>query len=156
MHKTNAARILDKQGISYELKEYEVDEDDLSATSAAAKIGEGVNLVFKTLVLLGDKTGIIVAVIPGGAELNLKALAKVSNNKSVAMVHMKELLGITGYIRGGCSPIGMKKNYPTFIHESCRQYNFIYVSAGMRGLQLKIHPDDLVKSCRGMVCSIIL
>lgn len=156
MHKTNAARILDKQGISYELKEYEVDEDDLSATSAAAKIGEDVNHVFKTLVLRGDKAGIIVAVIPGEAELNLKALAKVSDNKSVAMVHVKELLGITGYIRGGCSPIGMKKNHPTFIHESCRQYNFIYVSAGMRGLQLKIHPDDLVKSCRGMVCSIIL
>lgn len=155
MHKTNAARMLDKQGISYELVEYEVDEDDLSATSVASKIGENIDQVFKTLVLRGDKTGIVVAVIPGEAELNLKATAKITGNKSVAMVHVKELLGLTGYIRGGCSPVGMKKAYPTYIHESCRQFDCIYISAGQRGLQLKINPDELAKSCRAVVCDLL-
>ena len=155
MHKTNAARMLDKQGISYELVEYEVDEDDLSATSVASKIGENIDQVFKTLVLRGDKTGIVVAVIPGEAELNLKVTAKITGNKSVAMVHVKELLGLTGYIRGGCSPVGMKKAYPTYIHESCRQFDFLYISAGQRGLQLKINPDELVKSCRAVVCDLL-
>jgi len=155
MHKTNAARMLDKQGISYELKEYEVDENDLSATSVASKIGENIDQVFKTLVLRGDKTGIVVAVIPGETELNLKTTAKITGNKSVAMVHVKELLGLTGYIRGGCSPVGMKKTYPTYIHESCRQFDFIYISAGQRGLQLKINPDELVKSCRAVVCNLL-
>jgi len=155
MHKTNAARMLDKQGISYELVEYEVDEDDLSATSVASKIGENIDQVFKTLVLRGDKTGIVVAVIPGEAELNLKVTAKITGNKSVAMVHVKELLGLTGYIRGGCSPVGMKKAYPTYIHESCRQFDCIYISAGQRGLQLKINPDELAKSCRAVVCNLL-
>jgi len=106
-------------------------------------------------VLRGDKTGIVVAVIPGEAELNLKATAKITGNKSVAMVHVKELLGLTGYIRGGCSPVGMKKAYPTYIHESCRQFGFIYISVGQRGLQLKINPDELAKSCRAVVCDLL-
>ncbi|MGM9773948.1 MAG: aminoacyl-tRNA deacylase, partial [Candidatus Egerieousia sp.] len=99
----------------------------------------------KTLVLKGDKTGFFVCVIPGDKEVNLKLAAKVSGNKSCDLIHVKELLPITGYIRGGCSPIGMKKPFPTFIHETCLEYSYIFVSAGMRGLQLKINPDDLVK-----------
>jgi len=146
MTKTNAARLLDKQGITYELIAYEVDESDLSATTVAAKLGQHIEQVFKTLVLRGDKTGIFVCVIPGGDELDLKLAAKASGNKSAAMVPMKDLFELTGYIRGGCSPLGMKKRYPVFIHESCVNFDFIFVSAGLRGLQLKIKPGDLIKS----------
>jgi len=141
--KTNAARLLDAKGIAYELAEYEVDENDLSATKLALKIGQNIEQIFKTLVLRGDKTGVFVAVIPGSSELDLKKAAKISGNKNCAMVHQKELLGLTGYIRGGCSPLGMKKPYPIFIDESCLLFNPIYISAGQRGLQLKINPEDL-------------
>jgi Cys-tRNA(Pro)/Cys-tRNA(Cys) deacylase len=143
--KTNAARILDSEGIKYELLAYEVDESDLSAVAVAEKLGQDVDQVFKTLVLRGDKTGIFVCIIPGAEEVDLKKAAHISGNKNAAMIPMKEILNITGYIRGGCSPIGMKKNYPTFIDECCFLYDFIYVSAGIRGLQLKITPDDLIK-----------
>lgn len=143
MQKTNAARLLDAAGISYELIPYEYSEDDLSAGKVAASLGEDVDLVFKTLVLRGDRNGIFVCVIPGDFEVDLKLAATISGNKSCAMVHVKELLPLTGYIRGGCSPIGMKKNYPTFIHESALLYDHIYISAGVRGLQLKISPSDL-------------
>ncbi len=143
MKKTNAARLLDAKGIAYELAEYEVDENDLSATKLALKIGQNIEQIFKTLVLRGDKTGVFVAVIPGSSELDLKKAAKISGNKNCAMVHQKELLGLTGYIRGGCSPLGMKKPYPIFIDESCLLFNPIYISAGQRGLQLKINPEDL-------------
>jgi Cys-tRNA(Pro)/Cys-tRNA(Cys) deacylase len=145
MTKTNAARILDTHNIKYELISYEVDENDLSAPTVAAKLGQDIDQVFKTLVLRGDKSGIIVAVILGAEELDLKKMAKASGNKSVEMVAMKELLELTGYIRGGCSPIGMKKKYPTFIHETCILFDFIFISAGIRGLQFQINPNDLVE-----------
>ena len=146
MTKTNAARILDSLGIKYELLAYEVDESDLSAIAVADKLKQDADQVFKTLVLNGDKTGIFVCIIPGAQELNLKKAAQLSGNKSAAMIPMKDILNVTGYIRGGCSPIGMKKIYPTFIDESCFLYDFIYVSAGLRGLQMKITPDDLIKA----------
>ncbi|MBN1184456.1 MAG: Cys-tRNA(Pro) deacylase [Bacteroidales bacterium] len=146
MTKTNAARILDRMGIKYELVSYEVDESDLSASAVAEKLGQNIDQVFKTLVSRGDKSGIFVCIIPGAEELDLKKAAQISGNKSAAMIPLKEILDITGYIRGGCSPIGMKKNYPTFLDDSCVLYDFIFVSAGIRGLQLKITPDDLIKA----------
>lgn len=142
--KTNVARLLDAAGIEYELIPYEFSEDDLSAQHVAAQLGEDIDTVFKTLVLRGDKTGCFVCVIPGDFEVDLKVAARISGNKSCAMLHMRELLPTTGYIRGGCSPIGMKKPFPTFIHESALLYEHIYVSAGVRGLQLRIAPGDLI------------
>lgn len=142
--KTNAARLLDSAGIAYELIPYSYSEDDLSAQSVAAELGEDIDVVFKTLVLRGDKNGLFVCVIPGDFEVDLKTAARLSGNKSCEMVHVKELLPLTGYIRGGCSPIGMKKQYPTFVHESALLYDYIYISAGQRGLQLKISPQDLI------------
>lgn len=142
--KTNAARLLDSAGIAYELIPYSYSEDDLSAQSVAAELGEDIDMVFKTLVLRGDKSGLFVCVIPGDFEVDLKTAARLSCNKSCEMVHVKELLPLTGYIRGGCSPIGMKKQYPTFVHESALLYDYIYISAGQRGLQLKISPQDLI------------
>jgi Cys-tRNA(Pro)/Cys-tRNA(Cys) deacylase len=154
MKKTNAARLLDAKGISYDLTEYEVDENDLSATTLAKKIGQDVEQIFKTLVLRGDKTGVFVCVIPGNAEVDLKKAAKVSGNKNCAMVQQKELLGLTGYIRGGCSPLGMKKPYSIFIHETCQLFDQIYISAGQRGLQLKLNPEDLIKMVDAEVCDV--
>jgi len=145
MKKTNASRILDKLKIPYEILEYEVDEQDLGAENAARKMGQSLKQVFKTLVIRGDRTGILVACIPGGVELNPKALASISGNKKIAMVHLKEIKSLTGYIRGGVSPLGMKKNYPTYIDESAFQFPFIIFSAGVRGLQLKVDPNDLLK-----------
>lgn len=141
--KTNAVRLLDKAKIKYELIPYEVDENDLAATHVAEQLGEDIRQVFKTLVLRGDKTGIFVCVIPGDAEVDLKKAAKISGNKSAAMIAMKELLPLTGYIRGGCSPIGMKKNFPTYMHESAQIFSSIYISAGVRGVQIKINPLEL-------------
>ena len=155
MKKTNAARILDAKSISYELIEYEVDETDLSATTLAKKIGEDIEQIFKTLVLRGDKTGVFVCVIPGNAEVDLKKAAKISGNKNCAMVHQKELLPLTGYIRGGCSPLGMKKPYPTYIHETCQLFDSIFVSAGQRGLQFKIKSGDLIKITGSVVCDLV-
>ena len=147
MKKSNASRILDKLKIPYEILEYEVDdEQDLSAENAAQKMGQPLKQVFKTLVIRGDRTGILVACIPGGAELNLKALASISGNKKVEMTHLKEIKSLTGYIRGGVSPLAMKKNYPTYIEESAFQFPFIIFSAGVRGLQLKANPHDLLKA----------
>ncbi len=144
MIKTNAARLLDAAGIRYELIPYEYTEEDLSAQHVAAELGEDIDQVFKTLVLRGDRTGCFVCVIPGDFEVDLKVAARISGNKSCEMLHLKELLPTTGYIRGGCSPIGMKKPFPTFIHESALLYDYIYISAGQRGLQLKLDPRDLV------------
>lgn len=144
MTKTNTARLLDQADIPYELIEYSFTEDDLSAQHVAAELGENIEQVFKTLVLRGDRNGCFVCVIPGNFEVDLKVAAKISGNKSCEMLHMKELLPTTGYIRGGCSPIGMKKTFPTFIHESALLYDYIYISAGQRGLQLKINPDRLI------------
>lgn len=143
--KTNAARLLDAAGIPYELIEYSYTEEDLSAQHVAAELGEDIDLVFKTLVLRGDRNGLFVCVIPGDFEVDLKLAAKISGNKSCEMIHVRELLPETGYIRGGCSPIGMKKPLPTFIHESALLYDYIYISAGQRGLQLKINPEKLME-----------
>ena len=152
INKTNAARLLDKAKISYELIPYEVDENDLSAVHVAASLGENIDQVFKTLVLHGDKTGYFVCVIPGDKEVNLKLAAKVSGNKSCDMIPMKELLSVTGYIRGACSPVGMKKHFSTYIHETCLEFPYIYVSAGQRGLQIKIDPKELINEVRAAVC----
>ena len=155
MKKTNAARLLDAKSIHYELIDYEVDESDLSAVTLARKIGQDVEQIFKTLVLRGDKTGVFVCVIPGNAEVDLKKAAEVSGNKNCAMVQQKELLPLTGYIRGGCSPIGMKKSFPTYIHETCILFDTIYVSAGQRGLQFRINPDDLIKATGAEVYDLV-
>lgn len=156
INKTNAARLLDKAKIKYELVPYEVDENDLAATHIATQLGEDIRQVFKTLVLKGDKTGYFVCVVPGDAEVDLKKAAKVSGNKKVDLIPMKELLPTTGYIRGGCSPVGMKKAFPTFFHSTCMDFGYIYVSAGVRGLQLKIAPADLVGYVRASVAEIIV
>ena len=148
------ARLLDKAGIKYELIPYVVDESDLSAQHIAAQLDEDINRVFKTLVLRGDKTGLFVCVIPGNMEVNLKAAAKISSNKSAEMIAVKELLPLTGYIRGGCSPIGMKKHYPTYFHSTCLDFDYIYVSAGVRGIQLKLSPKELVGFVNGTVADV--
>ncbi len=144
VQKTNAARLLDAAGIEYILVPYEVDEEHLEASHVAEELGEDLDRVFKTLVLRGDRGGLFVCVIPGSMEVDLKVAARISGNKSCAMIHVKELLPLTGYIRGGCSPIGMKKPLPTFIHESALLWDTIYVSAGVRGLQLCIAPQALI------------
>ena len=136
--------MLDKAGISYELIPYEVDPENLAATHVAEQLGEDIERVFKTLVLRGDRNGIFVCVVPGDMEVDLKAAAKISGNKSAEMIAMKELLPTTGYIRGGCSPIGMKKHFPTYIHATAVDFDFIYVSAGVRGIQVKIAPQSLI------------
>ena len=144
VQKTNAARLLDAAGISYTLIPYSYDPEDLAAQHVAQELGEDIALVFKTLVLRGDRTDLFVCVMPGDMEVDLKVAARLSGNKSCQMIHVKELLPLTGYIRGGCSPIGMKKPLRTFIYESALLYDHIYVSAGVRGLQLKIAPEDLI------------
>ena len=144
LQKTNAARLLDAAGISYTLVPYEVDEEHLEASHVAEQLGEDLDRVFKTLVLRGDKNGLFVCVMPGSLEVDLRVAARISGNKNCAMIHVKELLPLTGYIRGGCSPVGMKKPLPTFIHESALLYDTIYVSAGVRGLQLCLSPQDLI------------
>ena len=148
INKTNAARLLDKAKIPYELIPYEVDENDLAATHVAAQLGENIEQVFKTLVLHGDRNGYFVCVIPGDHELDLKVAAKESGNKKADLIPMKELLPVTGYIRGGCSPIGMKKEVPKFIHSSCLKFEYIYISAGIRGLQIRLNPKDLISYTR--------
>ena len=155
INKTNAARLLDRAKIKYELVPYVVDENDLAATHIADQLNEDIKQVFKTLVLKGDKSGYFVCVVPGDAEVDLKKAAKVSGNKKVDLIPMKELLPTTGYIRGGCSPIGMKKAFPTFFHSTCLEFDYIYVSAGVRGLQLKVSPAELVKYVRGATENII-
>lgn len=145
IEKTNAARLLDRAGIAYELIPYEVDENDLAATHVAESLGEPIERVYKTLVLRGDRNGHFVCVVQGDREVDLKAAAKASGNKSADLIPMKELLPTTGYIRGGCSPIGMKRRFPTFIDSSCDAFDYIYISAGVRGLQLRIAPSDLVR-----------
>ncbi len=145
IEKTNAARLLDRAKIKYELIPYLVDENNLAATHVAEQLGEDISMVFKTLVLKGDRTGHLVCVVPGNHEVDLKAAARISGNKWVEMIPMKELLPTTGYIRGGCTPIGMKKPFPTYIHSSCLDFDYIYISGGVRGLQIQIAPLDLIK-----------
>ena len=148
INKTNAARLLDRAKIAYELIPYEVDENDLAATHVAESLGEPIERVYKTLVLKGDRNGHFVCVIQGDKEVDLKLAAKVSGNKKCDLIPMKELLPTTGYIRGGCTPIGMKKPFPTFIDESCLAFDYIYISAGQRGLQLRLSPTDLIAYTR--------
>lgn len=143
IEKTNAARLLDRAKIAYELVPYTVDEDNLAATHVAEELGEDIATVFKTLVLRGDRTGHFVCVVPGDKEVDLKLAARVSGNKWAELIPMKELLPTTGYIRGGCSPLGMKRHFPTFIDHSAEQHPRIYISAGIRGLQIAIAPSDL-------------
>lgn len=154
IEKTNAARLLDKAGLKYNLIPYEFDENDLAAQHVADSLGQEIAKVFKTLVLHGDKTGHIVCVVPGNCEVDLKALAKVSGNKKVEMIAMKDLLSVTGYIRGGCSPIGMKKRFPTYFHSTATDHDVIYVSAGVRGLQIEIAPQDLIGFVQAVVAEV--
>mgnify|MGYP000496681301 CR=1 FL=1 len=145
INKTNAARLLDKAKIAYELIPYEVDENDLSAIHVAANLGENIEQVFKTLVLHGDKSGYFVCVIPGEHEVDLKLAAKASGNKKCDLIPVKELLPLTGYMRGGCSPIGMKKKFPTYIEETAQIFDKISISAGQRGVQVILNPEELAK-----------
>jgi len=154
MKKTNALRLLGQKKIPYETLEYEYNEENLSVKKIAGDNYLEVDNVFKTLVAKGDKTGIIVAVISGSETLNLKALAKVSKNKKIALIAVKELLGITGYIRGGCSPIGMKKNFPVFLDARANDFEEVYVNAGVRGLLVKLKIADLIKATNGTVAEI--
>lgn len=153
--KTNAARLLDKAGITYQLVPYTVDENNLSASHIAEQLDEPVGQVFKTLVLSGDRTGYFVCVVPGDSEVDLKAAAKVSGNKKCDLIPMKDLLGVTGYIRGGCSPVGMKKLFPTYFHSTALGFDTIYVSAGVRGLQFRIDPGALIKYVRATTADIV-
>ena len=152
--KTNAARILDRAGAHYELREYTVDEDDLSAPRVAEAIGMPAGQVFKTLVARGDRTGVLLASIPAGSELDLKALAAASGNKKVELVALKEVLGLTGYVRGGVSPVGTRKAYPVYLDETAILWDVIAVSAGMRGLQMLVSPHDLERVVGAAICAI--
>lgn len=152
--KTNAARILDSLGIAYELREYEVDESDLSAPHVAAAIGMPAGQVFKTLVVRGDKSGVLLACLPGESELDLKALAKASGNKKVDLVPLKEVLGLTGYIRGGVSPVGTKKPYPLYLDRAAEAWPIISVSAGLRGCQMLLAPAGLMRAVKTQVVEI--
>ncbi len=154
MKKTNVARHLDDLKIDYKLLEYDIDESDLSAGNVARKVGLPPEQVFKTLVARGDKTGVLMTCIRGNAELDLKAIAEVSGNKKVEMVHVKEIQQLTGYIRGGVSPIGTKKRYPVFLDQSAMRFPFISISAGVRGSQIFISPGDLIKVLNVTVCEI--
>lgn len=153
--KTNVVRLLEHDNIKYELVTYEVDEGDLSASHVAESLGENVEQVFKTIVLHGDKSGYFVCVVPGDSEIDLKKAAQVSGNKKCSPLPLKELLPTTGYIRGGCSPIGMKKQFPTYINASACNFDEIYVSAGVRGLQIKISPHDLANASKASFADLV-
>lgn len=153
--KTNAARILEQLGIDFSLREYLVDENDLSAVSVAGKIGLPPDQVFKTLVVRGDRTGILLAIVPGDSELNLKRLASVSGNKSVALVPLKEVQPLTGYIRGGVSPLGTRKRFPAFLDDSAEVWDELAVSAGIRGTQLLLAPADLIRATGAVVADLV-
>ncbi len=153
--KTNAIRLVGQAKIQFDLKYYEVDESDLSGETVAAKIGFPVEQVFKTLITLGDSTGYLFALIPTGTSLDLKALAKASGNRKVELVALREVLIVTGYLRGGVSPIGAKKTLPVFIDETIILWESISVSAGQRGIQMLIHPDDLIRITNATLCDLI-
>jgi Cys-tRNA(Pro)/Cys-tRNA(Cys) deacylase len=154
IEKTNAARLLEQARVPHELVAYEVDETDLAASRVAEQLRADIRQVFKTLVLRGDKGGLFVCVIPGDEEVDLKLAARASGNKKAEMLPVKELLPATGYVRGGCSPVGMKKALPTWIHRSCEQFEAIFVSAGVRGLQLRVAPGDLIRFTRATVADL--
>lgn len=152
--KTNVARLLDKAKVSYELRAYDYDPDDLNATHAADSFGLEYGQVFKTLVLRGDRNGLFVCVVPSNSTVDLKKAAKASGNKSAEMLHVKDLLENTGYIRGGCSPLGMKKHFPTYIDQSVEQWQSITVSAGQRGLMVQLAPQDIIRVAQMTVADI--
>ncbi len=152
--KTNAVRLLDQLGIDYELREYEVDPDDLTAESVAAKVGLPPEQVFKTLVARGDRNGICQAVIPGDTELNLKSLANASGDRKIQLVQMKELLGLTGYIRGGVTAFAGKKDYPVYVDETMELFDVVSVSAGTRGIQILLKPEDYLRVTKGKIAAI--
>ncbi len=154
MHKTNAARLLDRLGIAYELREYEVDPDDLRAESVAAKIGMPAEQVFKTLVARGDRHGVCFAVVPGDAELDLKALAHATGDRKSDTVALKEVQPLTGYIRGGVTALAAKKEYPVIADETIELFDVISISAGMRGLQIIIAPGEYLKATNAKVAPI--
>ena len=149
MTKTNACRILDALGIHYETRDYQVDPNDLAAESVAAKINMPPEQVFKTLAVRGDRNGVVVAVVPGNYELDFKALAQLTGDRKVEMVPLKEVQAVTGYIRGGVTALGMKKEYPVFIDETMQLWDLVSVSAGQRGTQIILTPDDYVRAVRG-------
>ena len=153
--KTNAARKLDELKIEYKIVEYPVDEEHLDAIHVAQEVGMPPAQVFKTLCVRGDKNGVMFAVIPGDGELDLKTLAKVSGNKRAELVALKEVLPLTGYIRGGCSPLGAKKNYPVYMDASSNNWPEIAISAGQRGMQLVVAPADLQRATNATVVPLI-
>ena len=153
-HKTNAVRLLDQLGVNYELREYEVDPDDLSAETVAAKVGLPAEQVFKTLVARGDRNGICLAVIPGDSEVNLKALASASSDRKIHLVPMKELLGLTGYVRGGVTALAGKKDYPVYVDETVELFDVVSISAGTRGLQILLSPGDYLRVTKATVANI--
>lgn len=156
MKKTNAIRELDKNKIKYTLREYKVDEKDLGAIHVALETGINLEIIFKTLSLINDKKELIIACIPGGDSIDLKKLAKLSKCKKIEMLHLKDLTKYTGYVRGGCSPIGIKKKHSTFIHESALKYEKIVLSGGARGLQIELSPKDLINYLNITVGNIII
>jgi Cys-tRNA(Pro)/Cys-tRNA(Cys) deacylase len=152
--KTNAVRFLDNLAINYQLREYDVDPDDLSAETVAIKVGMPLEQVFKTLVVRGDKHGICLAVVPGNAQLDLKALAKVTGDRKIEVVALKEVQPLTGYIRGGVTALACKKDYPVYLDESVYLFETISISAGVRGTQIFIAPDNYVSATKANVCAI--
>lgn len=154
IQKTNAARLLDRARIAYELVPYKFDPEDLAAQHVAEELGEPIEQVYKTLVLHGDRTGHFVCVLAGNREVDLKKAAKASGNKKAEMIHVKELLPLTGYIRGGCTAIGMKKPFPVFLQQDVAAFDIFYVSAGQRGLQLKLSPKDYISYTGATLCDI--
>lgn len=155
-NKTNVCRILDRAKIAYSTREYHVDENDLSAVHVAESLGEDISMVYKTLILHGAKGGYFVCVIPGAESVDLKKAAAARGEKKVATIPMKELLPVTGYIRGGCSPIGLKKAFPVIIDESCLAHEKIYISAGIRGMQIELAPGDLIRLVKATMASVIV
>jgi Cys-tRNA(Pro)/Cys-tRNA(Cys) deacylase len=153
-HKTNAVRLLDQLGIRYVLREYQVDPGDLTAETVALKIGLPAEQVFKTLLAHGDRNGLCMAVIPGNAELDLKALAVASNNRKIQLAPLKDLQSLTGYIRGGVTALAAKKDYPVFVDETAQLFDVISISAGMRGLQILLAPSDYLQATRGTVAAL--
>jgi Cys-tRNA(Pro)/Cys-tRNA(Cys) deacylase len=152
--KTNAARLLDQMGIHYELREYEVDPDDLAAETVAAKIGLPPEQLFKTLVARGDRNGVCLAVIPGDQELNLKALAATAGERKIQLVPVKELQSLTGYIRGGVTALAAKRDFPVYVDETIELFDVVSISAGVRGLQILISPADYLRATRGTIAAL--
>lgn len=152
--KTNAVRLLDQQKISYDLFEYEASDGQIDGVSVAHKIAQPVEKVFKTLVAIAGPGKVSVFLVPVAQELNLKAAAKAAGEKKVEMLPVKDLLGVTGYIRGGCSPLGMKKLFPTFIDGTAKELDTMIVSAGKVGMQIHLHPTDLVSCTKGVFASL--